>query len=129
MKNDSPRRSIRPVDFLILGLLVAACLLLYFLLRPKTEGAYAVLYRENTEIARFALNEDLEYTVPDCPDVTLQIKDGAIRFLESDCPDKVCVNSGFLSHPGEYAVCLPNKLSLKVIGQSTDGPDAIAGGH
>ena len=27
--------------------------------------------------------------------ITFQVRDHAIRFLSSDCPDKVCVNTGF----------------------------------
>ena len=46
--------------------------------------------------------------------VTFQVKDHAIRFLSSDCPDKVCVNTGFLKNDLEVACCLPNQTTLFV---------------
>ena len=46
--------------------------------------------------------------------VTFQVKDPHIRFLSSDCPDKVCVNTGFLKNDLEVACCLPNQTTLFV---------------
>ena len=36
----------------------------------------------------------------------------SIRFLSSDCPDKVCVNTGFLREDLQVATCLPNRTTL-----------------
>lgn len=44
--------------------------------------------------------------------ITFQIKDHAIRFLQSDCPDKVCINTGFLKNDLDVACCLPNQTTL-----------------
>ena len=46
--------------------------------------------------------------------ITFQVRDHAIRFLSSDCPDKVCVNTGFLRNDLDVASCLPNRTSLFV---------------
>lgn len=46
--------------------------------------------------------------------ITLEIKDGAIHFLSSDCPDKVCVNTGYLREDNDIAVCLPNQVAITV---------------
>jgi hypothetical protein len=40
-------------------------------------------------------------------------QDGRIRFAEADCPDKVCVRTGWLGHPGSVAACVPGNLILK----------------
>jgi hypothetical protein len=44
---------------------------------------------------------------------------GRIRFLEADCPDKVCVKTGWLTKKGDVAVCLPNKVIIKIEGENT----------
>ncbi len=44
-----------------------------------------------------------------------QYEDGSIGFESSDCPDKVCIRSGKLSHVGSSAACLPNKIILKIV--------------
>lgn len=46
--------------------------------------------------------------------VTVAIQDGAVRFAESDCPDRVCVHSGWLSRPGAAAACVPAGVTLQV---------------
>ena len=39
--------------------------------------------------------------------VHLQVRDGAIAFLDSQCPDHVCEDFGWLSQPGQWACCVP----------------------
>ena len=44
----------------------------------------------------------------------IEIKDGAVRFIEMDCPDKICIKTSWISKVTESAVCLPNKAYLTV---------------
>ena len=61
--------------------------------------------------------------------VKLELKDNKIRFLETDCPDKICVRTGFISKVGQSAVCLPNRIVVKITGGNGNetGVDGIAG--
>jgi hypothetical protein len=45
------------------------------------------------------------------------IEKGRIRFEESECPDKICVNTGWLSHMGQTAVCVPNRTIIIIEGE------------
>lgn len=47
---------------------------------------------------------------------TVEIKDGRVRFIASPCQGKQCIHSGWLNHSGEFAACLPNRVSLYVVG-------------
>ncbi len=47
----------------------------------------------------------------------LQIKGGRIRFVSSPCTGKQCIHAGWLSRAGDFAACLPNRISLTVLGQ------------
>ena len=49
--------------------------------------------------------------------------DGSIAFVESDCPDQVCVHTGYLRRVGEFAACLPNDLVLIIRPAEVIGPD------
>ena len=51
---------------------------------------------------------------------TLEIKDHKIRVLEADCPDKVCVNTGWLDSPAIPIICLPNKLIIEFENNEAD---------
>ena len=50
----------------------------------------------------------------------ISAENGKIRFTEADCPDLVCVKSGWLSKPGDMAVCLPHRLSITIQGKNPD---------
>ncbi|WP_186435405.1 NusG domain II-containing protein [Acetivibrio clariflavus] len=47
------------------------------------------------------------------------VEKGRIRFVEAECPDKVCVNTGWLYDKGDMAVCIPNNTMIKIEGQSS----------
>ena len=48
-------------------------------------------------------------------DITVEIKNGAARVVHSDCPDKICVNTGYIKNITQTAVCLPNRAVLEII--------------
>ncbi len=56
---------------------------------------------------------------------TIAAEKNRICFLESDCPDKVCVKTGWLSHPGDIAVCLPNKIIIKLEQDKNQNADGV----
>lgn len=49
--------------------------------------------------------------------VILEVENGAIRFVSSDCPDKVCINTGFVKNEIQTAVCLPNKTAVVILSE------------
>ncbi|NMB33841.1 MAG: NusG domain II-containing protein [Clostridium sp.] len=51
---------------------------------------------------------------------TILVEKGRIRFKESNCPDKICVNAGWLSKRGDTAVCMPNKAVIVIEGGRGD---------
>lgn len=56
---------------------------------------------------------------------TVEIKDGKIRVKQADCPDKVCVKTGWLSSSAIPIVCLPNHLVIEF--EDKGEIDAVAG--
>ena len=61
------------------------------------------------------LEEDRVLYIPQHPAVKFIVSDGRIAFYKSDCPDQVCVRTGFLHLSGQLAVCLPNRVVLSVV--------------
>jgi hypothetical protein len=47
---------------------------------------------------------------------TIEIRAGQARFLSSPCPGQVCVHSGWLREAGQLAACLPNRISIQLLG-------------
>lgn len=50
----------------------------------------------------------------------LVVENEQIAMIEANCPDKVCMEPGYIKKPGESLVCLPNRLYVEVQGVSTE---------
>lgn len=93
----------------------------------------AQVFHNRTLVAAIDLSkaQDAVFALPDNDHVLFRTTgDGGIRFESSDCPDKICVNSGTLYLAGETAACIPNGLVLKLISQNQnhdDGLDIVIG--
>jgi len=48
----------------------------------------------------------------------VEIRQGAIRVAESDCPRGVCREMGWVRTPGRSLVCVPNQVLIEVRGES-----------
>lgn len=97
----------------------------------------AVIFGKNTgDIVNIKSNGELLYTIDlsktaDCEfDIeyegrvnTVEIKDNMIHVKDADCPDKVCVNTGWIGGDRKSVpiVCLPNRLVIEFEKSSADG--------
>jgi hypothetical protein len=103
---------------LILFFLLVGIFLIFLFNYPQQTGI-AIVEQNGAEICRFDLqkqNRTEEINVGDKYNVRLKIEPGAISFIHSDCPDQICVKTGKISKPGQAAVCLPAKISVKITG-------------
>lgn len=55
----------------------------------------------------------------------IRAENGCIWVESSTCPSKSCVHTGKISSPGRSIVCLPNRMEIKITGDS--GVDAVIG--
>lgn len=55
----------------------------------------------------------------------IEIREGKIRVLKSDCPQQICVNMGWIQHPGETIVCVPNKILIEIKSAGAPAVDAV----
>ena len=91
--------------------------LLWLLLPRSTQGHIIATINVGEETVRtldLTTAPDQEFSIEaetGLP-IVFQVKDHAIRFQSSDCPDKVCVNTGFLRDDLQVATCLPNRTTL-----------------
>ena len=105
--------------YLILPFLLAAVFLLVWFNR-QPESGIAVVERSGTELYRLDLSRQTaaqEIDLGGDYHVKLLVEPGAISFSHSDCRDQICVRTGKLTKPGQAAVCLPAKISIKIVGR------------
>ncbi len=49
----------------------------------------------------------------------IEADNGRIRMKDANCPDKLCMRQGWASQPNQQLVCLPFRVTVKII--TTDG--------
>lgn len=84
----------------------------------QDEEAKAEIYLESKLVKTIDLSTGVErtFSIPQKEQVVFHLyEDGSIAFEHSDCPDKVCINSGRLHIVGQSAACLPNGIILKIV--------------
>ena len=53
-------------------------------------------------------------------ETVIKIKNHKVRVTHSDCPEKICVKTGWIHKTGEFIVCVPNKVVIKIDGENND---------
>jgi hypothetical protein len=90
----------------------------------KNNDSIAIIEINGTEYGKYDLktanNKTLEIKVSEDAVSIVEFKDGKVRIKEAQCPDKVCVKTGWISKPGEVIVCLPYKIVIKISGERQD---------
>lgn len=110
----SDSKSLKPwMKNLIFALVIlAAAAALYFGVRAahggKEPGLEAIVDFGDgiTETLPLDTDHDYVYDVGNYV-VHLQVKDGAVAFMDSQCPDHVCEQFGWLDKDGAWAACIP----------------------
>ncbi len=108
--------------FLIL-LTLASFSICFFL--PKS-GEWVIIEIHNKPQARLRLKENQYYTITGVKGKTeIEIKNQCVRIIDSCCPHKICVHTGWISRPGQIIACVPNKVLIYISGSADDELDAI----
>ena len=48
----------------------------------------------------------------------IKIHNKGAEVIEADCPDHVCIDTGFKDRAGDMIVCLPNKVAVEIKGNT-----------
>lgn len=110
------RRWIRGDVLVVLAVLAAAAL--FFVLR-LSQGAAAARVSVGDSLCReIPLTQEqagLHTYTDKGVTYTVEVQPGRIRMVEIDCPDGICVKTGWVDG-GTPIVCLPNRLIIEVKG-------------
>lgn len=117
------RNFISKKDIILITAIIIFALFFYFIYSNMftSSGNVEIMYNGKT-VETHQLTENTVFSVNYAPNVKIEIKDGKVKVISSDCPDKVCVNTGTISKAGQTIVCLPNKLTVRIIPDGS-GPD------
>lgn len=101
---------------LYLSTLIALPFIYLYFWQPVQNARYADIHVDGHYQQRISLNQNQVLHVHgDQGDSIIEINNGKIRFKDSPCTSKRCVLSGWLQHSGEFAACLPNRVSIALL--------------
>lgn len=101
----------------VIGLILALSLGMFFYF-SITDSTMAVIYQGSEEIYRINLSEvkkEYEFDISsELGSNTVTVGPGYIGITKADCPDKLCVQQGFIKTGAVPVVCLPHKIYISI---------------
>ena len=125
MLNKVTKKKILFDAILVLVLLAISLSVYFFVFLGRDEGSVVRVSVNGEVVGEYPLYIDAEYTLNGGTNI-LTIENGTARMSYSDCPDHVCEITGKVRFVGETIVCLPNKLTVTVTGNSDDAIDFVS---
>lgn len=111
------KRTVRPGDWLTMGAAIAVVLVLFNRLWLG-ETASKVQIRAGNQIhATLSINQQRVVQVPGPLGITTVVIDhGKARVANDPGARQYCVKQGWLDQAGQVAMCLPNQVSVELLG-------------
>ena len=114
-------------DMVLISIIAVSALLLHFLFGYvfSLENASSVQITVDGEIyGEYKFSQITDEKIIDIKTKfghnTVVIEKNGAYVSYADCPDKVDVHSGRITKPGQIIICVPNRLSVQILGDKTD---------
>ena len=122
MNSQSPetKKKYRLDIIIVAAILLVSIGLLLIVTLSKEEGSVAVVEINGVVVAEYALDKNGVYSLNGGTNV-LVIEDGVAYLNYSNCPDHTCERTGKIRYVGQTIVCLPNKITITITGEATEG--------
>ena len=114
----------------VIAALACAGLVTTRLIGVNTDADTAtVVIRDGVQnVYELPLGQDATKTVTtDLGTNVIEIKDGRVHVEEADCPNQDCVHQGWIDAAGQQIVCLPHKLTVDIVDESTETTYDVVG--
>lgn len=119
-QSSTPQLSVlKPGDWVTLAAGVGLVAALFGSLWQSGQAQRAIIRSGGKLFAEVDLARNQELVVPGpLGESRITIQDRRARVASDPSPRQYCVQRGWLSSPGEVAVCLPNQVSVELAGSS-----------
>lgn len=118
---------------IIVILLIAASLLAIAAINHRSaKGTIAEIIQDGKCIKTIDLSQvtqPYEFTVTweNNSSNTIRVEPGKIAVVAASCPDKICMETGYISDSLKPITCLPNHLIIRIQNKKTGTLDGISG--
>ena len=111
--------NIKPLlgDWLVIIISLVAVIFMFQLFWSTEQGSKLKIRQGDKIIGTYDLNQSRDLHIHGAlGDSLISIVQGKVRFKQSPCRNQYCVHQGWLSRAGQVAICIPNQISLQLIG-------------
>lgn len=114
-------------DFLLIFAIFAAALLFagIFARNGQRPASAVVIEQDGREIMRLPLEENRVRIPGENGYNVIVVSEHGVWMEEADCPDQICVRQGEIDGSGESIVCLPHRLTVRLVVEGDEGLDAM----
>ena len=114
------------IDIIVIASILLISIAIFAVMTfTMVEGSYAEVSVDGNIIGKYPLFLDGTYELNGGTN-TLTIENGVARMTYSNCPDHTCENTGKISYVGQTIICLPNHLTITIVGESDASIDFIS---
>lgn len=107
-------------DWLVILLSLIFVIFLFKALWVRAPASQLKIRVADKVVGTYDLNQKRELHVHGLKgEAVISIENGKVRFKQSPCHNQYCVHQGWLSRAGQIAICLPNQISLQLVGAKT----------
>lgn len=115
------KSTIKPLwgDWLIIIISFIVVIFLFQTLWTNKPASQLQIRQGDHIIGTYDLNQTRELHIHGpLGDSHINIEQGKVRFSQSPCTNQYCVHQGWLLRAGQVAICIPNQISLQLIGEN-----------
>lgn len=122
-------KMITPADKILIVVLLLCTIGSFFTKNLlASQGSLVIIELRDMPVYKGDLTEDRKITIRGAfGDVRVQIKEGKVAVVYAECPNKVCVRTGWRSFSGESIICVPNRLIIRILGEETNAVRGVTG--
>lgn len=104
-------------DWLVIGVSICLVILSFLTLWSQQPATTLRIRTGDAMFGEFSLMQTKQLKVAGKIGTSIiDIQQGKVRFAESPCNSQYCVHQGWLQHAGQVAICIPNQVSIELIG-------------
>jgi heptaprenyl diphosphate synthase len=110
------------------GAVLCACIAASFFALPAAEGTAVLVEVGGRTVEKLDIHENREVSFRTEKGIMrLEVRDGSVRVVEADCPNRICVRTGWRSREGDVIVCVPNRTVIRILGKENSEVGGITG--
>ena len=111
-----------------LGASLLVCIVASFAAFPAPAGSTVLVQVAGNTVEKLDLRENREFVFRgEKGRMRIEVRDGSVRVAEAECPNRICVHTGWRSREGEIIVCVPNRTVIRILGTEDNTVRGITG--